>query len=131
MANHLDEQRMTNTDPREYNYQQSSITQGPYLSERPRRRGIGRNLVLAFVFLVIVGTGVTFWGLVTSRQTAIVPAQTFHIAGHPQLIVSNTGGYIHIHPGATGSIEVQGTKYVRGIGANLDDVTVNYEQQGD
>jgi hypothetical protein len=131
MSNHLDEQRMTNTDPREYDYHQSYIPQGSYLGERLRRSGTGRNLILALVFLAIVGTGVTFWGLVTSRQAAVLPAQTFHIAGHSRLIVNNTGGDIHIHPGATDTIVVQGTKYVRGIGANLDDVTVNYEQQGD
>lgn len=131
MSNPLDEQRITNTDPREYSYRQSSTLQGPYFHERPRRRGTVRNIVLALVFLAIVGTGVTFWGLVTSRQSAVLPAQTFHIAGHPRLIVSDTEGDIHIHPGATNSIVVQGTKYVRGIGANLNDITVNYEQQGD
>lgn len=131
MSNPLDEQRITNTDPREYNYQQSYNPQEPYLGERPRRSGTGRNLVLALVFLAIVGTGVTFWGLVTSRQTAVLPSQTFHIARHSLLIVTNTEGNVHIHPGATDTIVVQGTKYVRGIGANLDDVTVNYQQQGD
>jgi putative adhesin len=131
MSDHLDEQHTINTDPREYTYPQSYNRQGSSLGERPRRRGTRRNLLLAFVFLIIVGTGVTFWGLVTPRQSAVLPIQTFHVTGHSRLIVSDTAGDIHIHPGATDSIVVQGTKYVRGLGANLDDITVNYQQQGD
>ena len=131
MSNHLDEQRVTNTDPREHSYHPSYTSEGPYLSEKPRRGGTMRNLALAFVFLAIVGTGVTFWGLVASRQTAILPEHAFHVAGHTRLVVNNTAGKIHIHPGTTSGIVVQGTKYAQGLGASLDDVTVNYEQQGD
>jgi hypothetical protein len=131
MTNHLDEQRMMNNDPREYNYHQSYTPQGAYPREQPRRGGTVRNIALAVIFLALVGTGVTFWGLVTSRQSAILPEHTFHVAGHTRLIVNNTAGKIHIHPGQTDSIVVQGTKYARGLGASLNDVNVDYEQQGD
>jgi hypothetical protein len=131
MSNHLDEQRITNNDPREYNYHRSYTPQGPHLSKQPRRGGTVRNIALLVVFLVIVGTGVTFWGLVTSRQTATLPEHVFHVVGHTRLIVNNTAGKIRIHPGQTDSIVVQGTKYARGLGASLNDVNVDYEQQGD
>jgi DUF4097 and DUF4098 domain-containing protein YvlB len=81
--------------------------------------------------LTLLIIGVVFWGLVVFRQTAALPVHTFKVAGHARLVVSNTAGAIHIHPGKGDSIVVQGTKYTRGIGGSLDDVQVNYQQQGD
>src|SRR6266700_4977021 len=127
MQNNLDEQRMTNSDPREQQYHQ------PYAGSayRKPRSGMVRNLTLIFILIALIGTGAAFWGLVAFKDVAALPAHTFQMAGHARLIVNNTSGKISIHSGKTDSIVVQGTKYARGFSANANDVQVNYQQQGD
>jgi hypothetical protein len=126
MQKQEDERQILNTDPREQAYYRHTNTRGRYRREK-QRMGIGPVLVVLTILII----GVVFWGLVAFRQTSALPAHTFKLAGHARLVVSNTAGAIHIHPGKSNSIVVQGTKYTRGIGGNLDDVQVNYQQQGD
>jgi DUF4097 and DUF4098 domain-containing protein YvlB len=126
MQKQEDERQMLNTDPREQAYYQYTNTRERYRREK-QRMGIGPMLVVLTILII----GVVFWGLVAFRQTAALPAHTFKLAGHARLVVSNTAGAIHIHRGKSDSIVVQGTKYTRGIGGNLGDVQVSYQQQGD
>jgi len=126
MQKQEDERQMLNIDPREQAYYQHTNTRERYRREK-QRMGIGPVLVVLTILII----GVVFWGLVAFRQTAALPVHTFKLAGHARLVVSNTAGAIHIHHGKSNNIVVQGTKYTRGLGGNLDDVQVSYQQQGD
>ncbi len=120
------ERQTITIDPRERAYYQRSNAKGRYRKEK-QRVGIGPVLVVLTLLII----GIVFWGLISFRQTAILPTHTFKVAGHARLVVNNTAGAIHIHPGKSDSIVVQGTKYTRGIGGSLDDVQISYQQQGD
>lgn len=122
-----DNERQTiNPDPREQTSYQRTNMGGRYRREKPR---VDIGPVLVVLTLLVIG--IVFWGLVVFRQTAALPVHTFTLVGHARLVISNTEGTIHIHPGKGDSIVVRGTKYTRGIGGSLDDVQVNYQQQGD
>ena len=129
MSNNVDEQRPINTDPREHGYYQPYSPQEPSLRQKSRR-AIVLTLVLILVFLAIAGAALNFWNLLDPGQTTALPVHTFHVAGHTQLIVHNTSGDIRIHEGESDSIVVHGTKYVSGFGANMNDITVDYQQNG-
>jgi hypothetical protein len=120
------EQHTINVDPREQTYYHPTNAQGRYRRKK-QRMGIGPVLVVLTILII----GVVFWGLVVFRQTTALPTHIFKVAGHARLVISNTVGAIHIHPGKSDSIVVQGTKYTRGIGGSVDDVQVSYQQQGD
>jgi hypothetical protein len=98
--------------------------------ERRRKRGSGL-VILLLLLAVLLGLGLLVsnvknqFGSVNNSQTHI-----FAVSGIPKLVIHDGSGTVHIHRGGGNSVIVQATKQAVGIGANLDDMNVNYSQNG-
>lgn len=80
------------------------------------------GLIFVAAFIIISNWRVT---------TIPLPVETFQVQEHAQLIVNNATGTISIHRGEQNLITVAPTKRVTGLWMSLDNMRINYQQQGD
>ncbi|EFH81312.1 DUF4097 family beta strand repeat-containing protein [Ktedonobacter racemifer] len=128
------EPRAFNTDHREekidpYGYagQQQNPQRQPQRLRRRRPRYLG--VLVLLVFLLAVG-GLINRQLSATSISSPLPAHTFTLTGRSSLHVKNTHGYVHIHQGATNAVVVAATKHTPNPGAFLDNLQVDYAQNG-
>lgn len=79
-------------------------------------------LIFAGIFVIISN-----WRIITTP----LPVETFQVQEHAQLVVKNASGNITIHRGEHNFITIAPTKRASGVGMSLDNMRVNYQQQGD
>src|SRR5690349_10742166 len=117
--------RVLNTDPREQRqeyYEGSGIMQGGgekirTVQPRPRRRGLWILLaILLIIFLIGGGLSTVLAGSTFVSSTTAQPAQTFIVAGTPNLHIEDSTGTIRIHRGQTNSVIIQPTLHYSGFG---------------
>lgn len=123
------EQQQINTDPRERGYNQEYIH--PYGRER-RRGGLLRPLVVVLILLaVLAAAGWSAWGYWGKNIRGPLAERTFNVSGQTKLVINSASGDVHIHSGQANKIIVKGTKFAYGPQANLNNLDLTYEQQGD
>lgn len=122
------DRRILNSDPRETREAGGLHAKS---QTQPRRGSAWRTLVLCLLALgLTVGIlGLTGGFSFTSIQKPL-PTRTFAIAGHGSLIINDGSGTFHIHEGSTNQIIIQGNEYAYGLINNLNDMHVQYAQQG-
>jgi hypothetical protein len=81
-------------------------------------------LLVAWIWFLLTG------GLATSSIQRILPTHTFSLNGHGTLMVNETSGSIHIHPGSAGQIVVRGNVHAAGLADNVHGPQVQYMQNG-
>jgi hypothetical protein len=145
--------RNINTDPREQQQQEAPPQEymagrfydGPgqqgmggakIRPQRPRRRGLWFLLILLLLIVLavdgVVNVGLGRVGALQPGSLAkSLPPHTFTVTGTPRLVINDDSGAIHIHTGGSANtVNVQVTKHATGLGANTDDMQVEYNQTG-
>jgi Putative adhesin len=147
------EPRNINTDPREqgkvrspleptaggfYNSPEQQTMGGEKLRPQQRRRG-GLWFLLILLLVVVLAMG-GLVGSVVSRTGSFqfgslsgsLPAHSFTVSGIPKLVIHDDTGTIHIHTGGAGGTDVivKAARHATGIGANVNDLNVNYALDG-
>ena len=125
----LIDNRMLNNDPREST--SASDPRAKLQPQQPRRHSTRNALLLCVLALVIAAGIIELTGGVslTSIQK-VLPTRTFAINGHGELIINNGSGTFHIREGNTNQVIIQGSEYAYGLVNGLNDVKVQYAQQG-
>lgn len=120
--------RTINTDPREAAV---AYPEHAKIQPQPPKRSPWRVVVLCALAL---GLAVGIFGLTggfafTALQKNL-PTRTFSINGHGSLVVNDDSGNFQIHKGTTKQIIVRGSEKVYGFGTNLNNIQVEYAQDG-
>ncbi len=106
---------------------------GPWYGPPPRRRSPWPWILLV-VFLLLAFTGIV--GILfaaigynfTGYTNTLTETRHFTVSTTPTLVLNNDIGSIHVRPGGTGSdVTVLATKHA-GLGGNVNDVQVSYNQ---
>lgn len=121
-----------NTDPRE----QTREGRGAYPARtgwqpRPRKRGPWRTVLFCVIALAVaVGVAELTGGIPISALHKTLPTRTFSLSGHGSLVVHEESGSVHVHTGNTSQVIVRATAYAYGLSGDLNDLQVQYAQQG-
>jgi DUF4097 and DUF4098 domain-containing protein YvlB len=75
----------------------------------------------------LLGFGLGIGGVF--RNSVTEPAKTFTVGASPALILTSNAGSVNVNRGSSDSIVVQAKKYAS-FGGNLNDVQINYSQNG-
>lgn len=121
-----------NTDPREQAREGSSAypTRTGW-QPRPHKRGPWRTVLFCVIALAVaVGIAELTGGIPISALHKTLPTRTFSLSGHGSLIVHEDSGSVHVHTGNTSQVIVQATEYAYGLSGDLNDLQVQYAQQG-
>ncbi|MBO0793575.1 MAG: DUF4097 family beta strand repeat protein [Ktedonobacteraceae bacterium] len=119
-------ERTMNTDPREQVREEGRVWRS-----RPRKRAPWRTVLFCVLALIVaVGIAELTGGIPTRAMRQALPARTFALSGHSTLVVNGQSGTLHVHAGNTNQVTVQATRYAYGLGNDLDDLQVQYAQQG-
>jgi len=120
-------ERIINTDPREAAAQGRPI----YRGGQPRRRAPWRLLLIFVTALVLAWTIFSLTGglSLTSVQKTL-PTRTFALSGQGSLVVDESNGSVHIHPGATNQVIVRASEHVYGLASSIATLQVQYAQSG-
>jgi len=111
----------------------SAVYEDPLSSDRPLQAQSKRRwhpLAVCALALVVAGSILLLTGglAVTSIQKTL-PTHTFSIHGHGTLVVSETSGSLHIHPGSGNQIIVRGTVHLTSFVGTTPLPQVQYVQQ--
>jgi Putative adhesin len=121
-----------NTDPRE----QAREGSGAYpvrtgWQPRPRKRRFWRTVLFCVIALAVaVGIAELTGGIPISSLHKTLTTRTFSLSGHGSLIVHEDSGSVHVHTGNTNQVIVRATEYAYGLSGDLNDLHVQYAQQG-
>lgn len=120
--------RTINTDPREADV---AYPEHAKIQPQPRKRSLWLVVVLCAIALGLVAGifGLTGGFAFTALQKNL-PTRTFSINGHGSLVINDDSGNFHIHRGTGSQIVVQGSENVYGFGTNLNNIQVEYAQNG-
>ncbi len=121
-----------NTDPREQAREDSGVYPArTQWQPRPRKRGPWRIVLFCVITLVVaVGIAELTGGIAFSSLHKTLPTRTFSLSGHGSLVIHEDSGSVHVHTGNTSQVIVQATEYAYGPGGNLNNLHVQYAQQG-
>ncbi len=125
-------EHVVNNDPREqvrgtgYEYPAHAK-----LQMEPRRRAPWRIVIVCVIALFIAaGIVMLTGGISIGAASQSLPTRAFRLSGDGSLMVDEGSGSVHVHTGNTNQIIVTGTKHAPwGVG-NLNDLQVQYVQQG-
>jgi Putative adhesin len=126
-------ERVVNTDPREQVKEYDGGTYSPHakLQPRPRKRAPWRTVLFCVVALAVaIGIAELTGGIPISSMQKTLPARVFSLSGRGSLVVNENSGTVHVHAGDTSQIIVRATEYAYGLGNDLNDLQVQYTQQG-
>lgn len=124
---HVNE-RAVNNDPREL---KGAYTNQSGLQPLRRKRSPWTTPIICVVALLVAAlifalTG----GFQYGSFQKVLPTRAFSLSGRGTLVVNEGSGSLHVHTGNTSQVIVQGNEYARGFGGNLDDLHIQYAQDG-
>jgi hypothetical protein len=127
----LNEHR-SNNDPRE-RVQEPGHEYPLYAKLQPglsKRRPWYTALFCVIALSIAVGIVLLTGGISIGSESQTVPARAFSLSGHGSLVVNEDSGSVHVHAGNTNQIIVQATKHVQWGTGSLNNLQVQYVQQG-
>lgn len=103
-------------------------TDGPPPQHRPGR---WHPLVVCAIALLAAWTlFLLTGGLSISSIQRVLPAHTFSLNGHGTLVVNETSGSVHIHPGSPDRVVVRGKMHTASLADSVHTPQVQYTQNG-